>query len=219
VLLLFYVITAGLFAAGLGLAYLGLFTPAWYALPVAAVLGPALLLIHARLVGRIGWLIGRREVTLGKPKKRKKKRRRVPVESHDPWAVPEEDDEPIEAEADEDGETVPLKMTDEVKEEPKRRKPSYEEDVPDPYSVADRPEGVPEPETKLEMEEHQIESEVKLRRREEPEPPKSLFFAGVWEFPLYPSTHRPWVWLALFALASGGIARFMISVSPFGGGG
>jgi hypothetical protein len=222
-LLLFYVLTAGLFAAALGLLYFGLFTPAWYALPVAAALGPAVLLIHARLVGRLGWLIGRREEVPAKEKKRRKKRKRVPVQSHDPWAVPEEDDEPIEAEAesdaDADDEPVPFKMTDEVKEEPKRRKPSYEEDVPDPYSVADQPEPEQQPVTKLEMEKDQVEREVKLRKRVEPEPPKSLFFAGVWEFPLYPSTHRAWAFLIIFAQVCGGIARFMISVSPFGGGG
>jgi hypothetical protein len=219
VLLLFYVITAGLFAAALGLLYFGLFTSAWYALPVAAVLGTAVLLIHARLLGRLGWLIGRHEQTPVKAKKRAKKRRRVPVQSHDPWAVPEEDDEPIEAEADADEEPVPFKMTEEVKQEPKRRKPSYEEDVPDPYTVADQPEPEQQRVTKLEMEKDQIEREVKLRQREEPAPPRSLFFAGVWEFPLYPSTHRAWAYLIVFALASGGIARFMVTVSPFGGGG
>jgi hypothetical protein len=219
VLLLFYVITAGLFAAALGLLYFGLFTSAWYALPVAAVLGTAVLLIHARLLGRLGWLIGRHEQTPVKAKKRAKKRRRVPVQSHDPWAVPEEDDEPIEAEADADEEPVPFKMTEEVKQEPKRRKPSYEEDVPDPYTVADQPEPEQQRVTKLEMEKDQIEREVKLRQREEPAPPRSLFFAGVWEFPLYPSTHRAWAYLIAFALASGGIARFMVTVSPFGGGG
>ncbi|MGL4550694.1 MAG: hypothetical protein ACRC33_05865 [Gemmataceae bacterium] len=198
----FYALTAGLLVGGLGLCYLGVFTPAWYALPVAAVLGPALLLIHARLVGRLGWLIGRRELTPGKPKKRKK-RRRVPTQSRDPWAVPEDDDLlPVEA--------------DEAEPE-KEARPSYMDPEPDPYTVEDF-QGEAPPPTKVEIEGHQIEREMKLRRREEAKPPKSLFFSGVWEFPLYPTTHKPWVWLTLLALGAGGIARFMVSVSPFGGG-
>lgn len=201
-LIVFYVLTALLAIAALGLAYFGLFTAAWYFLPIAALVCPAVLLIHARLLGRIGWLVGRREVTLGNPTKRKKRRRRKALERDRRTAT--EDDEPIEA--------------DEI--EPKRSRLAYRDPEPDPYQMADDSdvEATIGRHNKVEIERDEIEREVRLRHREEPPAPRSLFFGGVWEFPLYPTSLRAWVWLIFMSMSTGALVRFMISVSPFGNG-
>jgi hypothetical protein len=58
-LLFFYVVSVVLVGGILGLTYLAILTNIWYAVPVAAVVGSALWLIHARLMGRLAWLVQR----------------------------------------------------------------------------------------------------------------------------------------------------------------
>ncbi len=67
---------AGLLVVGAGaLAYFALFSRSWLLLPPATLVGSAVLLVHARLFGRLAWLVMYR--TAEKPGKRRKKRKRT----------------------------------------------------------------------------------------------------------------------------------------------
>lgn len=92
--LLFYVLTAPVLAAGLSLAFLGLFGRAWV-LPVSVPISVALFFIHARLLGRLAWRInqGAQQRQGTQPKKGKKSRKRIKqTVSSDPWAIPDDED-------------------------------------------------------------------------------------------------------------------------------
>lgn len=208
-LVLFYILTFGLLLAALGLLYAGLFTPAWWALPGAAILGTAVILVHARLLGRLGYRLGRVDDPPPREEKAKrKKRRRARAQVTDPWSVPDDlEDEPEPTEG--------YAVVEQEEAEKKQPRPAYLDPEPEPYTMASGPDVSLPPPTKVEIEKHQIEREVALRTREDEKPPASLFFAGVWEFPLYETTWNAWVVLALFALGTGGLARFMLSVAPF----
>lgn len=87
-LVVFY-LTTGLLLAGVGaLAYLAYFADRGAALAALPPYWAAAVLIHARLVGRIGWLVGHRTSERARKKKKLKPVRR---EVHDPWEVPEEE--------------------------------------------------------------------------------------------------------------------------------
>jgi hypothetical protein len=100
----FYLLTAIVLSAAIVPWYYALFGQRGGLLPVAAAVSGAAILIYARLLGRMGWLISRlpsTERALAKPKqerpaKRKaiktaKKKRKPKVDVQDPWAVPEEE--------------------------------------------------------------------------------------------------------------------------------
>jgi hypothetical protein len=102
--LIFYFLTAGLLGGAVTLWYLALFGGRGVLLPVAAIVGAAVLFIYARLLGRVAWLIQRLPSTertraparaktekRPSPKPRKKKKRKSIAEVQDPWAVPEEE--------------------------------------------------------------------------------------------------------------------------------
>jgi hypothetical protein len=224
--LLFYIITAGLFAAASALVYVGLFTPGWYVLLLAAVAGSAVLLVHARLLGRIAWLMGqlptkpRAEKKASGPRKKQPKtahartgRRPKGTAAHDPWAAPEEEP-PEEAPPPVRGYSVV-----EVEDKPPPR-PTYVEPVPDPYTLtesAPEPQPLPQEPPILEREKANIEREIKLRERKPPNPPPALpLFSGVFNFPLYESSLKAWLWLTLGGLATGGFARMVLLFSPVG---
>jgi hypothetical protein len=94
----FYFFTALLVAGAAGLWYLALFRYGLVLVPVASAVGAAVFLIHARLLGRIGWLLQRLpapkrtrpHATAKKetPQKRKARRKRA-TQTTDPWAIPE----------------------------------------------------------------------------------------------------------------------------------
>lgn len=88
-LLLFYLLSSAVLAAGGYLGYLGLFGTRWEVLAVAVPAAVGLFFIHARLLGRMGWLVGFRTPAKNKGKK---KRPRA-LESNDPWSVPDEEPE------------------------------------------------------------------------------------------------------------------------------
>ncbi len=223
---LFYLLTGGLFAAASACTYVGLFTAGWYVLPLAAITGSAVLLIHARLLGRVAWLMGQlKDRPRGEKKTEgaRKKNQRRPVHTrtgrrpkgttaHDPWAVP--DEEP----ADEPPPVAGYSVV-EIAEKP-TPKPSYLEPVPDPYDMAEsaqEPEPPPLEAPILEREKAAIEREVKLRERTPPNPPPAIpLFSGVFTFPAYQSSIKAWLWLTLGGLATGGIARMALSLSPVG---
>jgi hypothetical protein len=224
-MLLFYFITGVLFAAASACIYVGLFTSGWYALALAAVFGSAVLLIHARLVGRIAWLMGQLEnkpaprkkaaSTEGKRPKSARTRAGRPgkaTETHDPWNIPEE--EPPEEPPPVAGYSVV-----EVQENEQRPpRPSYVDPEPDPYTLAEpQPEPEPPPQEPpiLEREKAQIEREIKLRERTPPNPPPALpLFSGVFTFPLYETSLKAWLWLTLGGLVTGAVARMVLFFSP-----
>jgi len=93
VLLLFYLLSGPVLAAGLALVYFGLFGSVLI-LPVAVPACVSLFFIHARLLGRLAWCISQGAA----PKKAtsKKRRKRVKTKTSDPWAVPDEELEVFE---------------------------------------------------------------------------------------------------------------------------
>jgi hypothetical protein len=213
---LFYVLSAGVMAAAAALAYFGLFTAAWFALPIAAVLGSAAWLIHARLLGRVGWLLQerfnhaartvRKQASRPSEKKRPRKARAVAVQ--DPWAVPDEDEKPA----------PPAKPGYRVVEVPPKKapRPAYMDPEPEPYILADEPEPVAPQAPRLELNQAQVEREIELRTRKPPNPPPDYpLFSGVWTFPGYDTTQKAWVWLAFWGGATGFVTRGLIVLFPF----
>jgi hypothetical protein len=95
-------------------------------LPVAALAGAAAVLLYARLLGRLGWLlIYRTPVKEPKaaPRKQGKKKKRRPsnVTAYDPWAIPDEEPDEAEVPADppeEEDEWAPPKPYGLQKERP-----------------------------------------------------------------------------------------------------
>jgi hypothetical protein len=83
-----YVMSALLFAGWLALVYCAMVQRWWAALPFAAIAGPIVLLVYARLLGRISWILGEL-----RPIKKKSSDTVAPVpgveiRASDPWAVP-----------------------------------------------------------------------------------------------------------------------------------
>jgi hypothetical protein len=85
-LLLFYLMS-GVLLTGLGvLVYYAFFSLNGTAVLLVPPAAATVLLIHARLLGRIGWLVGYRT-----PDTKRKKPKPVKTKVEDPWAVPEEE--------------------------------------------------------------------------------------------------------------------------------
>jgi hypothetical protein len=83
-----YFVSALLFAGWLALVYFALFERLWWVLPLAVFAGPVVLLIYARLLGRVAWILSQL-----KPLKRKTTKVVSPIpgveiDAHDPWAAP-----------------------------------------------------------------------------------------------------------------------------------
>jgi hypothetical protein len=214
----FYV-AAGLLLALLGpILYVGLLLPkTWLALPVASALGGAVLLIHARLVGRLAWLLDQLDRKPAAPKRKattegKRARPRRPAVVSDPWAVPP-DDEPEEA--------PPLAgyrvVEEPVKEQPRHRSPTDLE-PPDPYTVANAPP-TPAGETPRRpegLDEHRVQREIELRTRTPPNPPPALpMFSGVYTFPAYPTSTKVLVWLTVWGALTMAVMRAVLMFAPF----
>lgn len=212
----FYVLSGGLILVAAALAYFGLFTPGWYALPVAAVLGSAAWLIHARLLGRVGWLLQQRfnratcaagkksDHPAGKPRPRKTRA----VAVNDPWAVADEEEQPPRK---------PKPAYKAVEVPPKKaRRPAYMDPEPEPYVLADEPAPAAPLAPRLELNQEQVEREIELRTRKPPNPPPDYpLFSGVWTFPGYETTQKAWVWLAVYGGATGFVTRGLIVLFPF----
>ncbi len=215
--LVFYLATLLLLGlVGLGF-YLGLLTRAWIVLPLACVAGSAVLLIHARLVGRLAWLVhrldrgpggksGKRRAPAVPGKKRPGRPPRVSVT--DPWAVPQPEPE----------EAAPAAPGYGVVEEEAREKarPVLGLPEPAPYLVSDEPgeRAGQEQAGRTALEEHQVQREVELRTRREPPPPASPLFSGVYSFPAYSTNHRVWFWLSMWGLATVLLVRAVLAFWP-----
>lgn len=209
-LLGFYVLTGVLLALLAGLVYFGLFTTLWLVAILAAVLGAAGLMIHARLLGRIGWLLARddRQAVL-EPKKGRKKKKKARAEVTDPWEEPEIPEQEVEA-------ALPMLAVVEV-EEPAPQRPAYEEPPPDPYEMADEPLPAQENPPQVELRKGEIEEEVKLRTHEVPAGPGPALalFSGVWSFPFYPESFGMLAPLSLWGLGVLVLARILVLLWPF----
>lgn len=211
-LLIFYPVTAGLFAAVGALGYIGLLSPAWYALPVASGLGAAVLLIHGRLVGRLAWLLQQLRAPRPKPTKGKSETKRKPRKSraavNDPWAAREREEgqEPRPA-AGYRAVEVP---------EPKAPRPHYMDPEPEPFTLAESAavEETAPAAPRIELNQAQVEREIGLRTRTPPKPPPYPMFSGVWTFPFYQTSAKAWLGLAVWTAATGGLWRVMLAFFP-----
>jgi hypothetical protein len=218
-LLAFYVLSGLVLVAEAALIYFGLFTVFWLAVPVAAFLGAAALLIHARLLGRVGWLLTQADQKPSSPpaakqkKKKEKKEKAIRVEVNDPWAVP---DEPEPEEGPEPTPLYGVRELDVPEQEKPVKLPSYVEPPPDPYGMADEPlPEVPSQPPVSELRKAEIEREVALRTREPAAPPAILLVSGVWTFPFYQDTQKPLALLTAWGLGTLVVARILVMVSPF----
>jgi hypothetical protein len=217
-LVVFYLITGVLLGLVGPLLYVGLLTPGWFALLFAAVLGSALLLIHARLVGRMAWLLGQvdhKSAGAGKrkpaaPKKRPRRPRRAEVS--DPWAEPE----PIAHQEESAGYALPgYQVVEQPLEKKAERSPLDLED-PDPYTLTEAPAAPAgeAPAPRLALDENKVQREIELRTHKPPNPPPAYpLFSGVYTFPLYSTSHKAWVGLSLWGLATLVIMRVVLLFS------
>lgn len=96
---IFYVLTALVLSAAVVPWYYALFGGRTFLLPVAAVVSGGALLVYARLLGRLAWIIQRLPSTERRPAKVKtekrphgQKKRKPRAEVQDPWAVPEDEE-------------------------------------------------------------------------------------------------------------------------------
>ena len=210
-MLVFYLFTGVLLAAVGWLGYQGLFSPVWYVLPLAVLAMSAIWMIHARLVGRLGWLVQQQRQAIAKPKRKSddkeqrphKKRRSVSAE--DPWADQEEEAPPPARSG-----SMAYKIVE--VEESRPVIPSYVEPPPDPYDLSatqDEPNPIPPEASRVPDE--RVEREIALRRREPPNPPpESPLWSGVYQFPLYENCRKPLVYLLLIGAMSGGLFRVLL---------
>jgi len=214
-MVVFYFVTGILLACVGALGYLGLFSPQWYVLPLSVLAMSALWMIHARLLGRLGWLVQQQTQAI-KPKRkpesreqRPRKKRARALAAEDPWAVPDEEEAPP-ARSGSMGYAVV------EKQESRPAVPSYVEPPPDPYAVTDAiDEPEPAPRSTPVVPDERVEREIALRRREPPNPPPaSPLWSGVYEFPLYENCRMPLVYLLLWGALAAVMFRLLMSVFP-----
>jgi hypothetical protein len=215
--LAFYVLSAALFVGGAVLWYLALFRERAVFLPLAAPVGAAILLVYARLLGRISWLSQRalpdereaRPEPRKRPRGRKKARGRAKVEVLDPWAAPEQE-EPTADAPDPAAESPPVDCY-EMSNEPPTTPPEQPlaDDSPPIDMQPDGDTAAPRP---LVPAAEVSPLEKRLLDRSEPNPPPALpLFSGVWTFPWYDTTLGSWFALTLGSLAMGIGMRGVIS--------
>jgi hypothetical protein len=235
-LLAFYLITAVLAVAGMVPWYYVLARNKQALLPVGAALGAALLLIYARLLGRLAWLIHRLNPPRPKPawtrkkvseakavaapaerRKRKKRKKPKPPRPTDGYGLAEDDEPPAAPEP-----------------APKRERRPWEDEPAQPYGLADEePPSRPPAETPLDgynaigveppspddpkappEEFHLSPLEKMLRERASPDPPPAWpLFSGVYLFPWYGTSLGYWLALALGFLLVGFGVRLVLDLS------
>jgi hypothetical protein len=222
----FYVCTGLLLAGAAGLWYVALYTAERAVLLAAAPAGAAVLLIHARLVGRLGWLIQRRHAARsaaprarGSARKGKGKRSRK-VEARDPWAIPEEratervPDLPVDGyglATDEPGERAPQEQK-KAKNDPE----SSPEPDDEGYAVAEDGAAAP-PRPRGELPGGVVVSDLErrlLERGQDQHVPAVPLLSGVYTFPWYDSSLKAWLWLTLGGALLGGCVRGLAALWP-----
>lgn len=195
----FYAATAGLLGVAVALWYFALVQGRMIWLLPAALVTAAVVLIYARLVGRLAWLIQRlpssrsNEQRSPAKSKRKKKRKKI-AEVQDPWDVPK-------AEA----------------PRPKRKSP-HSPPLPheiEAYGIAAEPSSPaasppPPVESQPDWFADQVRQHIAERERALPPPPPHPLLSGVYSFPWYPQCMGHWLALALCGLVIGGITAALI---------
>lgn len=181
--LVFYFLTGLLLGGTSALWYYSLFGGRGGLLPVAAVVSGLVVLIYARLLGRLAWLIQRlpsRARISPRPKKEKeapaqarkpikprsKKKRKPSAEVQDPWAMPEEEQARARAKRFPRTEDPPA-----AKEKPGLHIPSAEE-IEGYAFAADKPPEEPRSPRTLPAEEEEEGEPIEMQGTLEPEPPR-----------------------------------------------
>ncbi|HYT90445.1 MAG TPA: hypothetical protein VEL76_17195 [Gemmataceae bacterium] len=234
-------LASGVLVVGWGaLFYYAMVAPSWWWLPVASTTGAVVLLLYARLLGRLAWVMTHgasgQSGKSGKRRKRRAARIRkdlplptasppeaapvaspLPVagvasEEDDEWAPPQpyvvqEAQQPVTVRADpaaQSREDDPEPEDASEEELPPRR--GYSAAVPEPPSADARPS---RPISLSQWAEKQPLDE-------EPPPPASPLWGGVYTFPFYPSSVKAWICLSLAGLVVLLILRGMLAWWVFG---
>jgi hypothetical protein len=229
----FYFVTALLLG---GLAALGwvTFASGWFLLiPVLAAGAAAGLFVYARLLGRLGGVLGQIEApevpekqtpAEERPRPRRPPRKRRPargVKTVDPWAVPEPE-EPAPPEPSPSVEGYGVAQEESARPAANPPAEGRRKKKPRPKSYAMSGEDLPaQPETPLDGhlpvgEEPDVPArsprrELPARRPAEPPPPAHPFLQGVYTFPWYPNSLPPWLAVAGGVLVMGLLLQAMIS--------
>ncbi len=221
----FYLFTGLLLAASAALWHRALFTRAFYLLPLAGALGAAVVLIHARLLGRVAWLLqqieGKKAPRVAAPdapvpKKRRAKKVRA-VEVQDPWAVPKKKArEPDVPKLPVEGYGLGAAWGG---EKPLPRPKTKEQPAEEGYEVVEEPAGAearpaPLPESTVPAE--AVARELEMRERAPAGPPPNWpLFSGAYSFPFYDTSLGAWLALALGGTAVGAGLRMLMAFWPF----
>lgn len=236
----FYFFTGLLVAAFAALIVWGILARSWANFPIAVPIMVAILFIHARLLGRIGWLVSRQPGM--KPKQLRAKKAR-PLDSVDPWEIPEAQElppplPPVASTHVMAGDPrLPLSQAIQVGPSPIVANTEEEEDewAPNkkPYALSDDPSwqpthaemaslnpdesipaGPPPPKSPIpELDKVFPVDERFLVSRELP-PPRYLFFSNVWNFPAYGNSLRSFINLTLLGLLTAFLVRLVLATSP-----
>ncbi len=185
----------------------------------AAALGGAGLLIHARLVGRLTWLLNRAvPKEKSKPPAKRKRRARPGLETSDPWEPKEQTEAPAPRKAGDDDEegtyglassVAPVDTTPKYKQPFERTEGTYDVKEVPPEELetekAVREMALPTPE----------QVAMHIRQPREPGPkPKLALFVGVFEFPWYPTNVQNWIIFSGILLAMLAMVYLSISLYP-----
>jgi hypothetical protein len=215
-MLIFYIVSALLFIAVIALLYLT-FSNGWFLLvPVIAIGGSVILMVYARLVGRIAWLVSELRPAPRKPRTQPLPAPAVRVEVQDPWAAPARKRKrkkrksevappvnvPVEGYALSDEPPVPPPS-----EVPLDGSPPIGEE---PFAVQQPPdlpptEGNEQPRPFTDSLEYQLSVPSKL-----PPAPDLPLFSGVYSFPWYASSRRVLAFLSIGFFLMGLLAVALI---------
>ncbi len=211
----------------------------WYVVLAAPVLA-AVLLIDARLLGRVAWLIGQKPLEEARRRGRRERNRPVKVRAVDPWAVEEPAlevqleplaDAPAAATAEPEDEWAPPTAYGlDAPAGPKPIRPSYERPRPpgrrEGYDVVEERGPRTTPPTPLDGSRPVGETWPSPRgRRTPPEPPlpprtppsrlRWPLVHGVFTFPWYPGSLSAWGYLTALAFLHLLLLKTMLIWYPY----
>jgi hypothetical protein len=219
--LVVYVMTGALVVGWGWLAHLAL-ERSLLLLPVAAFAGAAVLLIDARLLGRLSWLLSYRT-----PERRRRRKAKQeppaakPVAVVDPWELPPEAKRPKKKKPRGAKTKRPAGYTLMPDESSAPPPAAAAKDDAEPLAMQPLPPDDTAP-TDAGPKEHPLahlaevsEFEAKLAGPpEEPEPPAHPLWSGVYQFPWYPRTLGAWLWLSFGGLVVGAFLKLQIMFWP-----
>jgi hypothetical protein len=229
-MVLFYGLT-GLMAWGMSwLWYQALLNDYLYLVPPAALASAAAVLIYARLIGRVGWLIGQQQ----NPKKKRKAEPKIPaavkmkIRVADPWdeqgvpRVPKEGTRKKKAAKwpPEDAPNLPVTGYGIGANWDETEAPRPPAEIPLEDVIQPLPEvsiTKPEPAAAVAETVNRWPSldERLMNPEPPPKPPALPLFSGVYDFPWYACSLKAWYMLSFSALVLGIGFRFLIATYPF----